>query len=178
MNLKQQRRQAGLTLAQLSERAALSKGYLSKLERGLATPTIAVALRLSRALAVSLAELYPELGEAAPGTDGTTLQRRDATPLLLPQNGAGYRALAGAQAGRRMQPLLVYPPAELGAAATLHQHAGEEFFYVLHGTVALHFADETITLGAGDSLYFDARRAHRTQSVGDEPAEALVVIAG
>ncbi|MCW3479570.1 XRE family transcriptional regulator [Neisseriaceae bacterium JH1-16] len=177
MNLKQQRRQAGLTLEQLSERAALSKGYLSKLERGLATPTIAVALRLSRALAVSLAELYPELGEAEPCTDDSALLRRDATLLLQPQDGAAYRALAGAQAGRRMQPLLIYPPAELGETPTLHQHGGEEFFYVLRGTVALHFADETVMLAAGDSLYFDASRAHRTQSVGAEPAEALVVIA-
>jgi len=177
MNLKQQRRQAGLTLEQLSERATLSKGYLSKLERGLATPTIAVALRLSRALAVSLAELYPELGEAASSGDGTTLQRRDAAPLFHPQDGAAFRPLAGARAGRRMQPLLVYPPAALGDTPTLHQHGGEEFFYVLRGTVALHFADETVTLAAGDSLYFDASRAHRTQSVGTEPAEALVVIA-
>lgn len=55
--LKLLRQQHGLSLEQLAQRSGLTKSYVSKVERGLSTPSIASALKLARALAVDVAQL-------------------------------------------------------------------------------------------------------------------------
>ncbi len=62
--LKLLRQQHGLSLEQLAQRSGLTKSYVSKVERGLSTPSIASALKLARALAVDVAQLFSPHTEA------------------------------------------------------------------------------------------------------------------
>lgn len=54
MRLKTVREMRGMTLGQLSERAGLSKSYLSMIERGLRKPDMETMIRLALALNVDL----------------------------------------------------------------------------------------------------------------------------
>lgn len=54
------RYQKGLSLRQLARRAQISKSYLQRIEAGEATPSLEIMLRLARALAVPLDDLYRE----------------------------------------------------------------------------------------------------------------------
>ncbi len=47
--------------------------------------------------------------------------------------------------------------------------------FVHAGIVELDYGDQTITLGTGDSAYFDASVSHKIRAVGDERAEVVVV---
>ena len=58
VRIKLLRRQHGLSLEQLAQRSGLTKSYLSKVERGLCTPSISSALKLAQALAVDVALLF------------------------------------------------------------------------------------------------------------------------
>mgnify|MGYP006186936931 CR=1 FL=1 len=60
IRLKVLRKKLGLTLETLAEKTAMTKSYLSKVERGLNTPSIAAALKLARALNVNVEELFAE----------------------------------------------------------------------------------------------------------------------
>lgn len=74
MRLKLLRKKLGVTLETLAEKTGLTKSYLSKVERGLNTPSIAAALKLAKALNVQVEELFSEESD---GVDGYSIVRRD-----------------------------------------------------------------------------------------------------
>src|ERR1700756_10291 len=99
--LRAVRKQRGLTLSSLAEQTGLTKSYLSKIERGQNTPSIAVALKVARALDVDVGRLFSD--EAA--DEKITVGR--------PGSAAGRsRALASALLGKSMSPFVVRPTGE------------------------------------------------------------------
>lgn len=68
------------------------------------------------------------------------------------------------------------PPRTLSKRKLMFAHAGEELFFVLKGKVELAFDDQMLTLGPGDSAYFDGSVRHRSRSLGRSLAEVLIVI--
>ncbi|MHA6830502.1 cupin domain-containing protein [Ralstonia pseudosolanacearum] len=72
-------------------------------------------------------------------------------------------------------PFMIYPPADF-SASPFKEHEGEAMLFVHRGEVEIAFAGQTVRLAAGDAVVFDARIPHRTRSVGEGPAQALVVV--
>jgi transcriptional regulator with XRE-family HTH domain len=165
--LRAVRRQQGLTLERLAEQTGLTKSYLSKIERGQSTPSIAVALKVARALDVDVGRLFSDEAADEKITVDRAADRAGA-------QGGRYRALASAMLGKSMSPFVVRP-----TGATRNgphaEHSGQEFVFVHTGTVELDFDDQTITLGAGDSAYFEASVGHQLRQVGADRAEVVVV---
>ncbi|OBA79513.1 DNA-binding protein [Mycobacterium sp. 1164966.3] len=161
--LRAVRRQRGLTLEGLAAQTGLTKSYLSKIERGQSTPSIAVALKVARALDVDVGRLFSD--DAA--EEKIAVDRAGS-------GGGRYRALASALLGKSMSPFVVRPTGD--PAHDPHpDHPGQEFVFVHSGTVELDYGDQTITLGTGDSAYFDASLPHKIRGVGGQRAEVLVV---
>lgn len=162
--LRAVRRERGLTLQELAATTGLTKSYLSKIERGLSTPSIAVALKVARALDVDVGRLF---SDAAAG-------EKIAVDRAEHPHGQRYRALGSALLGKSMSPFIVHPTEQ--ATEDPHPaHTGQEFVFVHTGTVELDYADTTITLNTGDSAYFDATISHRIKAVGSQPAQVIVV---
>ncbi|WP_136245637.1 helix-turn-helix domain-containing protein [Mycobacterium intracellulare] len=163
--LRAVRRQRGLTLEQLAEQTGLTKSYLSKIERRQSTPSIAVALKVARALDVDVGRLFSD--ESA--EEKITVDRA--------HRGAGaerYRVLASTRLGKSMSPFVVRPTDD--PADDPHpEHVGQEFVFVHAGRVELDYGDQIIALGTGDSAYFDASVSHKIRAVGIRPAEVVVV---
>ena len=173
IRLKQLRRQNRWSLEALAEQTGLTKSYLSKVERGLSVPSIAVAIKLARALSVNVEELFSEQA----GTLGIAITRAsDRTSF-----GGGdtdkpsVQSITSGAASKRMLPFVVYPAAEFVASA-FKEHEGEEFLFVHAGTVEVAFPTGTFELAAGDSLYFNALIPHKLRSIGPTQAEVLVVV--
>jgi transcriptional regulator with XRE-family HTH domain len=165
--LRAVRRQRGLTLEQLAAQTGLTKSYLSKIERRQSTPSIAVALKVARALEVDVGRLFSD--EAA--EEKITVDRAAGA------DGQRYRVLASALLGKSMSPFVVRPTAN--AADNPHaEHTGQEFLFVHTGRIELDYGDQTLELGAGDSAYFDAAVSHQLRAVGAEPAEVVVIASG
>lgn len=173
VRLKLLRKQKKWSLELLAERSALTKSYLSKVERGLSVPSIAVAIKLARALEVDVEELFSD--QATPTQIAIT---RASDRTSLGDSGAGkapVQSIASGAASKRMLPFVVYPPTEF-TASSFKEHEGEELLFVHKGTIEVAFPTQTIELVAGDSLYFNALIPHKTRSVGPEQAEILVVV--
>jgi uncharacterized cupin superfamily protein len=57
------------------------------------------------------------------------------------------------------------------------RHPGEEFVYVLSGSMDVHFdGGKVVRLARGDSLYFDSRIGHAYVSVGRQMAKVIGVV--
>jgi transcriptional regulator with XRE-family HTH domain len=162
--LRAVRRQRGLTLEQLAAKTGLTKSYLSKIERRQSTPSIAVALKVARALEVDVGRLFSD--EAA--EEKITVDR------AAGGDGERYQVLASALLGKSMSPFVVRPTTNL-VDDPHAEHTGQEFVFVHAGRVELDYGDQTIKLGTGDSAYFDASVSHKIRAVGAKPAEVVVI---
>ncbi|RUP02938.1 MAG: XRE family transcriptional regulator [Mycobacterium sp.] len=162
--LRTVRKQRGLTLEQLADQTGLTKSYLSKIERGQSTPSIAVALKVARALDVDVGRLFSDDATE----ERITVDRADPA-------GGRYRALATTLLGKSMSPFLVRPTHD--ASDDPHpEHTGQEFIFVHAGSIELSYGEHVVSLAPGDSAYFDASVGHRLRAVGG-PAEVVVITA-
>lgn len=86
-----------------------------------------------------------------------------------------YEALGALFAGKVMEPFVVTVEPTL-TETNLSTHPGQEFDYVLSGTLELTVGDNTMLLKPGDSIYFNAAVPHGMRAKGQEPAIFLAVI--
>lgn len=91
--------------------------------------------------------------------------------------GYDFESLAANFRHRKLEPMLVHlsPHADEAHEPALVQHAGEEFNYVLQGTVRVIVGGRAFELGRGDSIYFNASLMHGQRAVGG-PAVFLTII--
>ena len=160
----------GWTMEELARRAGLSKSYLSRLEDGERQPSIAALLSLAQAHGLPLASLFgaPEAGHRP----CVVVRAGEAAPEQ--GNGLTYAPLSRAGRAASMQPILVTVPAAR-VGDEMYQHDGEEWLYVLSGTLRLALADETHLLHPGDAAHFDARTPHRLSALNGHDAELILV---
>ncbi|MFV3291446.1 helix-turn-helix domain-containing protein [Pseudomonas sp. NY11955] len=173
IRLKLLRKKLGMTLEMLAEKTGMTKSYLSKVERGLNTPSIAAALKLARALNVNVEELFAE--EQAGQSRYSLVRHGERQALVGDGQGPGYAALTSQVGQRSLLPFLIQPPSEF-SDPTFKEHQGEEFLFVHAGQVEVDFMNERVLLEQGDALHFNAQTPHRLRSVGGTPAQLLVVV--
>lgn len=90
--------------------------------------------------------------------------------------GYSFEDLAFRYSKKIMQPLLVrLDPSDEPAA--LVRHKGQEFNYVLEGSIVVVFDNREIILEKGDCIYFNPNHSHGQKCHGDQPATFLTVIA-
>ncbi|KPW80497.1 MULTISPECIES: helix-turn-helix domain-containing protein [Pseudomonas syringae group] len=173
IRLKILRKRLGMTLEVLAEKTGITKSYLSKVERGLNTPSIAAALKLAAAFNVSVEELFTE---GTPSQASYSLVRSNQRQSLSSDSHkAEYAVLAHRVADLTLLPFIIFPPATFGDSA-FKEHLGEEFLFVHEGEVEVDFMNERVILHCGDALHFNAQKPHRIRSVGEKQAQLLVVI--
>jgi transcriptional regulator with XRE-family HTH domain len=162
------REAAGLTLRSLAEATGLSQPFLSRLERGQVSASIANLLEIARALGLSVAALLE--GEAPAPARRWAVHRGGA----MPGDGYSFRQLAPALRRRRMDAFVLdFPPGR--AQELVVAHEGEELLYVLEGRVRFRFGAEEALLGPGDAVQFDSSLPHSAANVGPTPARLLMV---
>ncbi|HYF50657.1 MAG TPA: XRE family transcriptional regulator [Planctomycetota bacterium] len=157
--------QKGLRLDDLASRSGFTKGFLSKIENGRASPPIATLMRIAEALRVNVAELLHSNGQVA--AKKTICIRADQRPKVAGSNAAyTYWALAAERAHKLMEPYVIRVAPEDVDPQQTFQHRGEEFILVLEGRVRYRVGDEHFEMGPGDSLYFDGDEPHAPLPLG------------
>jgi transcriptional regulator with XRE-family HTH domain len=155
------RTERGLRLEDVAKRAGYTKGFLSKIEHGKASPPMATLLRVAAALGVEADVLFaPDAGVAPDASVHTAAGQ--GVPVRDDTAGPG-RSLLAVAANRHhklMEPFVVTLQPGQAAAERRLTYPGEEFVYVLEGEVEYTVGDEIFVMKAGDGLYFNATRPH------------------
>ena len=175
--LREARRTRRFTLRALSEKTGLSEPFLSRLERGRVSTSIANLILITRTVGIDLGQLFQD----AAGTTATqhyTLVRASQRrrPQVVPATGYTYQPMAVAWPGQRMDAFVLTFPVK-NRADVLTAHEGEELTFVLQGEILFQLGDEQIPLKAGDCLYFNAEIPHMGKNVGRVDAKVLMVAA-
>jgi len=166
------RARLGLTLRQMSERAGLPFSTLSKVEHDRLTLTYDKLLMLSERLNMRMSDLFAEPA-AAPLAVANSRRSiaTTANALAVSTPNYDYHYLAPELRQKDMIPIFTRLKARsLAEFGELVRHDGQEFLYVLEGSITVHteFYDP-VTLQPGQSVYIDSRMAHGyTVAEGDE----------
>jgi transcriptional regulator with XRE-family HTH domain len=160
------RQKRKLTLKELCDKAGVSVGYLSQVERGNATPSLGTLAQIARALDLGLDYFVtrPKPGDAVSYAEG----RRK---FSISDTGVTYEALSTEFPGHELSAFIMNCPP--GFQSEVFQHEGEEFIYVLSGTIEKSLDGETFTLREGDSLHYNGMTPHAWKTLGDAPARML-----
>jgi transcriptional regulator with XRE-family HTH domain len=160
------------TLKAVAERAEVSESFLSQVERGKASPSVASLSRIASALGVSVADLFePNGSQRQP-----RVLRREARPVLdFGDLGRKYLLTP-----RPLEHLEVFvgeldPGGSTGDEPYTHGDS-EELFVVLSGRVHVQLGEHVHELEAGDSIDYRSSIPHRVTNAGELQAEVMWVI--
>jgi len=175
------RMQRGWTLAEVSNRTELPVSTLSKIENDRMSLSYDKLARISAGLGVDISQLFtPQVA----GLPGAVSGRRSVTPAGQGQeiDTENYSHLYPAAdfLNKRFVPVIAeLHKRTLAEFGEMIRHSGEEYAYVLEGTVEFHSElYAPLTLRKGDSLYFDSGMAHAYVRTSAEPCVVLSVCAG
>lgn len=153
--LKELRIQKGLTQEELADRSELSKGFISQLERDLTSPSIATLVDILQCLGTDLQDFFTEESKEEQivfhGTDyfekvddalGNTIE------WIIPNAQKNI-----------MEPIrLTLKPG--GSTYPDNPHEGEEFGYVLSGSITIIIGKRKVRAKKGESFYFVPNSTH------------------
>lgn len=171
-NIRKLRTQAGFTLTSIAKKADLTKSTLSKIETGQTSPPISTLIRIARSMNVPIVDFFAEENKEP----AYVLTRKGQGQIVI-QNGSqfgySYEALALKKQHKYVEPFLLIinpddPPGQF-------HHNGQEFIYMLSGSMDFAVGKNQFRLKTGDSLFFDSKHLHKTHVVGKRPAKFLCI---
>jgi transcriptional regulator with XRE-family HTH domain len=152
--LREARVRQRLSLAELADRAGITKGFLSQLERDRTSPSVGTLVEICRVLDLSVGDLF----------DGATtplVRAGERTPISFGGSGVSEYRLTPASEERVIALLSEIAPGGGSGDEPYSLASDAEVAYVLEGTLQIQVGDTSYTLSAGDTLTFDARASHR-----------------
>jgi DNA-binding transcriptional MerR regulator/quercetin dioxygenase-like cupin family protein len=168
--LREARRRCGLGIAAAARMAGISTGFLSAVERSLATASVSTVQRLAAAYRTSVLELFDLPGKSS--------RRLSASDRQVLQARAGVDIELLAPSSSRLESMLFRAAPGAGNAGP-YVHDGEELVYMLSGSIEI-WLDETehVRLVAGDSFWFESTRGHRWLNPSTTQDATMVWVCG
>lgn len=168
-NLRTMRVRHEMSLRQLSELTGLSPSYISAIERGIASPSIASLQKLATAFSTNVLALLADSYEAA----STPVTRAGQRPILDDKKGVTIEDCSTAESN--LEPLIFTVQPGAGSDGPL-VHEGEEFLYVLEGVLRLRLdGTDDYDLAQGDAMAYNSVRPHQFSNLGEAPTRVLWV---
>jgi transcriptional regulator with XRE-family HTH domain len=174
--IKELRQQHGLTIAEVADRADISRGMLSKIENAQTATSLETLSRLAHALGVSLATLFRHYDVPGGGAqlvkdgEGMEVVRRGT------KRGHTYHLLSYDQGPtKQFEPFLITIDHESEVFPTF-EHPGTEFIYMLEGKMEYRHGQSTYALEPGDSLTFRGEVPHGPEKLIECPIKFLSVL--
>ncbi len=156
-----------MTQEELANRCELTKGFISQVERDLTSPSIATLIDMMECLGTNLKDFFNETVEEKIVFDKEDFFVQENTDL---KNTITW-IVPNAQKNE-MEPILL----ELlpgGTSQIDAPHEGEEFGYVLQGSVTLHLEQRKYKAKKGECFYYDTEAAHYISNDGKSIARIL-----
>lgn len=163
--LRQRRQAMGLTLEELASRSELTKGFLSQVERDLTSPSISTLEDILEALGTSLPEFFSKEKQQ----EQVVFTARD----WFTDEQEGYTidwVIPNAQKNEMEPILLTLQP---GGRYEMAAHDGEEFGYVLQGSLQLELPESSLKLARHNAFCLDGARPHALVNTGASRAVVL-----
>ena len=163
--LKELRVLKGLTQEELADRSELSKGFISQLERNLTSPSITTLMDILQCLGTSIGEFFNEAPD-----EQIVFGKQDYFVKVDTEYKNEIKWIIPNAQKNTMEP--IYLTLEAGGSTCPDTpHEGEEFGYILQGTVSIHLGNKTYKAKKGESFYYTA---DKTQFLSSKSGAVLI----
>ena len=156
--IKEIRTERGLTQEELADRAELSKGFISQMERNLTSPSIATLEDMLLALGTNIGDFFAT-------EESSQIVFNENDYFVKNDNRRNYTIewiVPNAQKNE-MEPIRITIGAG-GETIPDNPHEGEEFGYVVSGCVKVHIGKEIFVVKEGETFYFIPDKPHHLSS--------------
>jgi transcriptional regulator with XRE-family HTH domain len=158
----------GLSIEFLANETGFSVDYISGVEKGEVVPPVATILRLSRALEIDSGILLQEEAHAADKKREEGFRKRTEE--------YSYKTLTPEAIHKHLKAFKVYIDPIADHKGVGYQHEGEEFIYVLKGTIEVTVGDNKTIVSPENSIHFNSSIVHKLRNISQEKAELIVVL--
>ncbi len=168
--LKDLRIAKNLTQEELADRAELSKGFISQVERDLTSPSIATLVDILQCLGTDLQEFF----SSTPADEQIVFHNCDYFEKIDTELKNKIEWIIPNAQKNMMEPIrLTLEPG--GSTYPDIPHEGEEFGYILHGSITIHLGKQSYKAKRGEAFYFTPNTQHYITANGKTGAELIWV---
>jgi transcriptional regulator with XRE-family HTH domain len=168
-----------ITIQELSERTGLAEEQIQRIENNIDIPSLAPLIKIARALGVRIGTFLDDQDEQG----AVVCRKQDAANTISFSNNAmdarthmHYRALSRSKADRHMEPFIIDIDPVQDLNYTLSSHEGEEFIYVMEGTIEVAHGKHKYVISAGDTIHYDCIVPHHVHGHEGTSAKILAVV--
>jgi len=162
--IKSLRQQLNYTLNDVAKLCDFSVSLLSKIENDKVFPTAGTLIKISKALNTNIQSV---LEEDTPASVIVTLKDKAESKLIQTEKGFHIFPYATEFKENKIHAFLYH--ATKGKIRThKDSHEGQEFIFILEGTLGVRVNDTLHSLNPGDSIYFDSKEAHECVPISEE----------
>ena len=192
--LRQARQARGMSLRRLADVLGVSPSLISQVETGRAKPSVNTLYAMATELGVSLdVLLFMDTPAVVSGQARNALAAEPPEPMLPhdPVQRASSRMSIRLGSGVVWERLttesirnvdFLFVTYEVGGASSpvdaFQRHSGQEWGYVLSGSLRVTIGFDEFVLGPGDAITFDSGTPHRLANAGDQPVRAVWYVLG
>lgn len=164
--IKTLRQLSNLTQEELAERANLTKGFISQVERDLTSISLDSLIQILDALDEDISDFFKEASQEK------IVYRVQDRVAIEKEKIAKFELLVPGSTNRRLEPILL--TLKKGESTPKEKpHEGEEFGFVLRGRVNLRFGREVLRLKRGECFYLTAEKEHWLHNTSSKEAVVL-----
>ncbi len=167
--IRRLRIQNSLTQEELADRSELTKGFISQVERDLTSPSIATLVDILEGLGTNLQEFFNESVD-----EKIVFTKDDAFETENEELKYVLKWIVPNAQKNKMEPILI----ELepgGRSKEDTPHEGEEFGYVINGSIFVYIGREKYKVRKGESFYYKANANHYISNEGKTKASIIWV---
>jgi transcriptional regulator with XRE-family HTH domain len=161
--IKTLRSKRGLTLEELARISGCTPGFISQIEHNKAVPSITTLHAIAAALGVPIADFFPGV------VNESKVVRHDARESFQLEGSAISYSLLTTKfphSGLAAFLMTVKPADQALPTDEFRAHIGEEFYYMMEGTVRFWVGDSFYDLHPGASMHFKSTAKHRLENLG------------
>ena len=165
-----------MKLKELADATGLSDAFVSRLERGQVSSSVANLIQIAEALDIGVSELFENPVDQL-RSDVTVHRLGDESEgLSIPSTGYRWRLFAGGMPNDDLEIFhLAFP--RKNRMDLMVSHPGQEYCYVISGRIRFHVGAEIFELAAGEGIFLNSELPHRADNIGDDEARILMVVA-
>jgi transcriptional regulator with XRE-family HTH domain len=162
-----------LSLRTLADRAGFSASFISQVENGVVSPSIASLEKMASTLGVTLADLFT----IETATEAVVVRAGARPHFRSSWSKARVDALMPSGGSRTLEALMVTIEGGGSNGKRPVISSVDQFAMACDGRITLVHAGEEIELTRGDTVLIRARTPHRWHNPGRQPAQVLIVSA-
>ncbi len=167
--IRKLRESHGWTLESLSEKTGMSPDIIEQIENNETVPTVDFLLRLSRVLKIDPGTFLRDEEKAA-------IKDQRAQAFFKSTKNYYYKTLTPGAENEHLRAFMVTIEPKQAHKSVAYKHEGEEFVFVMEGSLELTLCNKPHILKEGESLNFNSDTPHKLKSLDNKETRCLVVL--